>query len=182
MTVVDAIAELPVYNFVHSFGPAFDTLPLRNLYVAGDPNSGRKNPPRSPGSAMSNRSIFTASSGNPTVATVSVSDSNLLVTGKKTGTAKITATATDADGVRFDLVQRQRDRESGGPRATSNARSLEPRMACSSAVSLSGDAPKKVIIRALGLSPTLGGAGIPIFVDLNARNSRGQWSADRVQR
>jgi hypothetical protein len=95
MTVVDAIAAVPVYNF----GSPFDTVPLRNFTPPALPTVDELI--TIPGISYVKPLIFTASSGNPTVATVSVSDSNLLVTGKKTGTAKITATATDADGAQI---------------------------------------------------------------------------------
>ncbi len=93
MTVVDAIAALPVYDF----GLPFDTLPLRN-YTSGLPTPG--NLVTIPAISYISSLIFTATSDNPSIATAAVSGTNLLVNGKLPGTAKITATATDVDGAK----------------------------------------------------------------------------------
>lgn len=97
MTVADAIAALPIFNF----GSPFDTLPLRN-YTAADFSAGT---PVSPANAVTVPSItrtvpltFSASSDHPGIASVTVSGANLLIMPNALGSAVITAIATDADG------------------------------------------------------------------------------------
>lgn len=158
MTVVDAIAAVPVYNF----GSPFDTLPLRNFTPPGVPTLDQLI--TIPGISYVSSLTFTASSDHPAVATVSLSDSNLLVSGKQTGTAKITVTATDADGAQvstsFDV------NVIANPVHLANISTRAVVGTGDSALIggfiVRGDAPKKVIIRALG--PSLEGAGISDFL------------------
>jgi cyclophilin family peptidyl-prolyl cis-trans isomerase len=158
MTVVDAIAAVPVYNF----GSPFDTLPLQNFTPPGIP--GLSNLITIPEITYVTPLTFTASSDKPAVATVSISDSNLLVTGKQIGTAKITVTATDADGAAvstsFDVTV------IANPVHLANISTRAVVGTGDGALIggfiVRGDAPKKVIIRALG--PSLGGAGITDFL------------------
>jgi hypothetical protein len=158
MTVVDAIAAVPVYNF----GSPFDTVPLRNFTPPALPTVDELI--TIPGISYVKPLIFTASSGNPTVATVSVSDSNLLVTGKKTGTAKITATATDADGAQISTSFNVNVIANPVHLANISTRAVvgTDDGALIGGFIVKGDGPKKVIIRALG--PSLGGAGISDFL------------------
>ena len=99
MTVVDAIAAVPHYNFSGS-GGAFSNLPLRN-YSQADYNSNKPvtvpNLVSIPGIARISPLSFTASSSNGNVS-VTVSGTNLRVVGNQVGSALITVTATDLDG------------------------------------------------------------------------------------
>src|SRR5688572_6019833 len=99
MTVVDALAALPRYNFSAS-GPAFGELPLRN-YSQADYNSGKPvtvpNLVSIPGIEQISPLSFSAVSDNANV-TVAVSGTKLLVGGSQVGSALITVTATDLDG------------------------------------------------------------------------------------
>ena len=99
MTVVDAIAAVPHYNFSGS-GGAFSSLPLRN-YSQADYNSNKPvtvpNLVSIPGIARISPLAFTASSSNGNVS-VNVSGTNLRVAGNQVGSALITVTATDLDG------------------------------------------------------------------------------------
>lgn len=99
MTVVDAIAAVPHYDFSGS-GSAFRELPLRN-YTQADYNSGKKvtvpNLVSIPGISRISPLAFTASSSNSNVS-VTVSGTKLLVAGNQVGSALITVTATDVDG------------------------------------------------------------------------------------
>ena len=158
MTVVDAIAAVPIYNF----GSPFDTLPLRNFTPPALPTVDELI--TIPGISYVKPLIFTASSGNPTVATVSVSDSNLLVTGKQTGTAKITATATDADGAQISTSFNVNVIANPVHLANISTRAVvgTDDGALIGGFIVRGDASEKVIIRALG--PSLGGAGISDFL------------------
>ena len=96
MTVADAIAAVPQYNF----NPPVDSLPLRN-YSPADYNSGKRpvigNLVSIPGISQISPLSFSASSDNPSVS-VTVSGTRLLVTGNSVGTAHVTVTATDFDG------------------------------------------------------------------------------------
>lgn len=92
MGIADAIAALPRYNF----GAPFGELPLRN-YTSPNPVK-VSNLISIPGIAQISPLTFSASSNNTTVATVAVSGTRLLVTGKTVGRATITVTATDLDG------------------------------------------------------------------------------------
>jgi cyclophilin family peptidyl-prolyl cis-trans isomerase len=158
MTVVDAIAALPVYNF----GVPFDTLPLRNFTPPGIPTL--SNLITIPAISYVTSLTFTASSDNPAVATVSVSDHNLLVSGKQIGTATITATATDADGAKVSTSFDVNVIANPVHLANISTRAVVGTGdgALIGGFIVRGDAPKKVIIRALG--PSLEGAGISNFL------------------
>lgn len=97
MTVADAIAALPTFNF----NVPFDTVPLRN-YTQADFDAGTPAAPANsvtvPGITRTVPLTFSATSDHPGLASVALSGTNLLVTPKALGTAQITATATDADG------------------------------------------------------------------------------------
>jgi len=92
MTVVNAIAAVPVFNI----GSPFDSLPLRN-YTSGQFIK-VANLVSVPGITVISPLTFTASSDNPTVATATISGKNLLVAPGQAGTAHIMAKATDLDG------------------------------------------------------------------------------------
>ncbi|PZR72399.1 MAG: hypothetical protein DLM73_13430 [Chthoniobacterales bacterium] len=96
MTVADAIAAVPRYNF----GSPVDSWPLRN-YTVADYNSGKpvavSNLVSIPGIARIPTLTFAATSNNANVS-VAVSGTNLLVTANQVGSALITVTATDFDG------------------------------------------------------------------------------------
>ena len=104
MPVVDAIAALPRYGG----GGAFTDLPVRNYTGSNVP--GVDNLVSVP--AIISPLIFSATSDNPPVTSVAVSNKNLLVTGNQVGMAHITVTATDIDdGLSCRArVQRQRHR------------------------------------------------------------------------
>lgn len=108
MTVVDAIAALPVYNGT-SLGGAFGQLPLTG-YTPGN-NLQASNfvtmnatevVPLFPAQAGQNAVVtFSASSSNPGIATAAVSGSTLTITpaaGQPSGFTDVTVTATDTNG------------------------------------------------------------------------------------
>jgi cyclophilin family peptidyl-prolyl cis-trans isomerase len=94
MTVVDAIAAVPRYNFSGA-GGAFAQLPLRNYN--GSAAVQVSNFVSIPGIAQISPLSFSATSDNANVS-VTVSGTKLLVGGNQVGTANITVTATDLDG------------------------------------------------------------------------------------
>ena len=95
LTVVDAIAAVPRYNFSPS-GPDFASLPLRNW----DGHSAVQvaNLVSIPGMDRISPLGFSAASNNPAIADATVSDTKLLVAGHQVGSATFTVTATDLDG------------------------------------------------------------------------------------
>jgi cyclophilin family peptidyl-prolyl cis-trans isomerase len=153
MTVADAIAALPFYNF----GLPFDTLPLRN-YTSGLPTPA--NLITIPAISYVSSLIFTAVSDHPAIATAQISGTNLLVNGKQLGSAQITATVTDVDGAQVSASFNVSVIANPVHLANISTRALvgTDDAALIGGFILRGDAPKRVIIRALG--PSLAGAGL----------------------
>lgn len=153
MTVADAIAALPFYNF----GLPFDTLPLRN-YTSGLPTPA--NLVTIPAISYVSSLIFTAVSDHPAIATAQISGTNLLVNGKQLGSAQITATATDVDGAQVSASFNVSVIANPVHLANISTRALvgTDDAALIGGFILRGNAPKRVIIRALG--PSLAGAGL----------------------
>ncbi len=98
MAVADAIAAFPRFNF----GGAFTDLPVRN-YTQTDYNTGKNvkvaNAITIPSITQISPLNFAASSNNPGAITATASGANLLVTAFTLGSATITVTATDLDGL-----------------------------------------------------------------------------------
>jgi cyclophilin family peptidyl-prolyl cis-trans isomerase len=155
MTVVDAIAAVPRFNF----GDPVDNLPLRN-YTPADYNSGKRpavaNLVSIPGISQIPPFSFSASSDNPSVS-VAVSGARVLVTGQSVGTAHVTVTATDFDGAM--VSQMFTVNVIAAPGRLVN---LSTRMQVGTGDNalfvgfiMSGPSPKRLAIRALGPSSGL---------------------------
>ena len=162
MTVVDAIAAVPRYNFSGA-GPDFASIPLRN-YTAADYNSGKAvtvaNFVSIPGIARISPLSFSAVSDNANVS-VTVSGTKLLVGGNQVGTANITVTATDFDGAMVSDTFTVNVLAPPGRLVN-----LSTRMqvgtgdnALIAGFIMSGSASKRLAVRALG--PSLTALGVP---------------------
>ncbi len=159
MTVADAIAALPIFNF----GSPFDAVPLRN-YTTDDFNAGT---PAAPENSITIPSItdtvpltFTATSAQPGIASVSVSDNSLLVTPKALGTATITVTAKDADGATVTQTFNATVVTNPAHLANISTRVVvgTNQDALIGGFIVLGNTPKTVAVRALG--PSLADAGL----------------------
>jgi len=157
MTVVDAIAALPIFNF----GAPFDFLPLRN-YTSGLPTPA--NLVTIPAIDYVSSLIFTVASDHPLIATAEVSGTNLLVTGKQPGSAGITVTATDVDGAQISTSYNVTVVTNPVHLANISTRSVVGTLdaALIGGFIVRGDAPKRVIVRALG--PSLADSGLTNFL------------------
>jgi cyclophilin family peptidyl-prolyl cis-trans isomerase len=167
MTVVDALAAVPRYNF----GSPVDNLPLRG-YSQADYNSGK---PVALGNLLSIPAVtqisplnFSAVSDNGNVS-VAVSGTKLLVGGNSVGTAHVTVTATDLDGA--TVSQMFTVNVVAAPGRLVN---LSTRMqvgtgdnALIAGFIMSGSAPKRLAILAIGPSSGLGGAVADPILELH---------------
>ena len=154
MTTADAIAALPAYNFSGIYGSAFTNLPLRN-YSSGYPkvtNLARVN-------GITRPMIFSAMSDHPAIASASVISNDLFVQGKSVGSATITVTATDAAGATASQSF-QVTVESTPVHLANISTRLQVGAGEDGLIGgfiVLGNAPKRVIIRALGPSLTAQG-------------------------
>lgn len=163
MAVAEAIAALPTFNF----NVSFNAVPLRN-YTQADFNAGTPAAPANsvtvPGITRTVPLTFTATSDHPELAAVAISGNNLRVTPKALGTARITATAADADGA--TVAQSFQVTIISYPVHLAN---ISTRVvvgpnddALIGGFIVRGTAPKRVAIRALG--PSLAAAGLTNFL------------------
>ena len=156
MTAVDAIAAVPTFNF----GAPFDTLPLLN-YTSGLPTPANLVP--IPAISYISPLVFTATSDQPNIATVGISGTNLLVSGKQLGSAKITVTATDVDGAQISSSYNVTVVTNPVHLANISTRAVVGNLdaALIGGFIVRGDVPKRIVIRALGPSLTANGLPVP---------------------
>jgi len=157
MTVADAIADLPRFNF----GTPFDTLPLRD-YTSGLPTPA--NLVTIPAISYVSSLTFSAASNHPEIATAEVSGANLLVKGKQLGSATVTVTATDVDGAQISSSFEVTVITNPVHLANISTRAVVGTgdAALIGGFIVRGDLPKRVVIRALG--PSLGDANLTGFL------------------
>lgn len=157
MDIADRIANLPIYNR----GTPFDELPLRDYNatqavrvanVVTIPAIGRFGSVPTP-------LTFSATSSDPSIVEVKVSETNLLVSGKTGGTAQVTVTGTDVDGATVsDTFDVQVINAPG--RLVNISTRLQVRTEAEVMIGgfiVRGNAPKRVLIRAIGPSLTATG-------------------------
>jgi len=155
MTTADAIGLLPIYNASLLYGAAFTQLPLRD-FSSEKPRL--KNLVTIP--AIKRPLVFSALSDDPAIATASVISNGLFVQGKSAGSANITVTATDSNGATasqsFDVTVTS---------TPVHAANISTRLQIGSGDDaliggfiVLGDAPKRLMIRAIG--PSLSGVGV----------------------
>ena len=155
MTTADAIGAVPIYNASFLYGAAFTQLPLRD-FSSDKPRL--KNLVTIP--AIKRPLVFSALSDDPAIASASVISNGLFVQGMSAGSANITVTATDANGATAS--------QSFGVTVTStpvHAANISTRLQIGSGDDaliggfiVLGDAPKRLMIRAIG--PSLSGVGV----------------------
>ncbi len=170
MSVVDAIAAVPVRNF----GGAFSELPVMN-YTS--PNNVRpENTVRVTAIDIIAPMNFSASSDNPGVATATASGRNILVKGISAGNAVITVTATDFDGASVSQSFRANVIAGAGRLANISTRGFVGRNddVMIGGFIVKGTTPKRVLIRAVGPSLTqYGVAGALNDPQISVRNRAG---------
>ena len=155
MTTADAIAALPNFDASILYGDAFKTMPLID-YMSEFPRL--KNLVKIP--VIKRPLVFSALSDDPAIATASVISNGLFVQGKSAGSANITVTATDSNGATasqsFDVTVAS---------TPVHAANISTRLQVGSGDDaliggfiVLGDAPKRLMIRAIG--PSLSAVGV----------------------
>jgi cyclophilin family peptidyl-prolyl cis-trans isomerase len=165
MSVVDAIGQVPNYNF-SSVHPSFSNLPLLN-YTAGAEVL-VENLVSIP--SISRIPVLNLSSSTDSAnATVTLSGTKLLVAGKNVGTTHVTVTATDLDGA--SVSQQFTVNVIAAPGRPVN---LSTRMqvgtgdnALIAGFIIRGSAPKRLAVRAMGPSTGLTGAIVDPTLELH---------------
>jgi cyclophilin family peptidyl-prolyl cis-trans isomerase len=155
MTTADAIGLVPTYDASLLYGAAFTQLPLRD-FASQQPRL--KNLVTIP--AITRPLVFSATSDHPDIASASVISNDLFVQGKGVGSANITVTATNMNGATasqsFDVTVTS---------TPVHAANISTRLQIGSGDDaliggfiVLGDAPKRVMLRAIG--PSLSTAGV----------------------
>ncbi|MEO5754614.1 MAG: peptidylprolyl isomerase, partial [Chthoniobacterales bacterium] len=150
LAVIDTISDVPTYDATFLYGTAFMDLPLRNYSDSNDPKLEN---------FINITSIirpitFSATSSQTAVAGVSVISNDLFVQGFSPGTATITVTATDANGATasqsFAVTVQSTPVHAANISTRLQVGAGED--ALIGGFIILGDAPKRVMIRAIGPS------------------------------
>lgn len=164
MDVADHIGTVPVYDG-SPYNSAFDSIPLHDLgsqhYIAV------RNLVSLPAithlGSVHSPLTFSAASDDAAVATVTVSDSNLLVSGKAVGTAHVTVTATDVDGAAISQTFNVNVTELPGHFANISTRlqvGTDQNVLIAGFI-VRGGASKRLLVRGIGPSLTNNGQPLP---------------------
>ena len=157
LTVLDAIAAVPIHNFSGS-GAAFEFLPLRNW--DGHTAVQVLNLVSIPGIARISPLTFSVMSNAPAIADATISGTKLLVAGHQVGSATFTVTATDLDGA--TVSQNFTVNVVAAPgRLVQLSTRIQVGTGDNALIGgfiMRGPSPKRLLIRAIGPSTGLAGA------------------------
>lgn len=181
MAVADAIAALPIYPG----GGNFNELPVHDY--SGNKVPKVQNLVSIPDFRQISPLVYSATSSNNGVATAIGSGFNLLIKGNGIGTAQLTVTATDLDGV--SVVQSFNVTVTAAPARLTN---ISSRALCSTGDNVliggfivAGGSSKKVVMRALGPSlaqygvqNTIANPGLRLNDTSSTLASNDNWASD----
>ena len=162
MDVADRIANLPIQDFSQQPNGIFTNVPVIDYTAPNFPTPANlvRIPEISRIASVPSPLTYSATSSNSAVVEVKVSDYNLLVTPKAAGTAQVTVTGTDVDGASVSQTFTVQVVDAPG-RLVNIATRMQVRTEQEVLIGgfiMRGDAPKRVLVRAIG--PSLSSQGI----------------------
>ena len=167
MDVADRIANLPIVDFSQQPNGIFTDVPVIDYTTPNFPTPANlvRIPEITRVASVPSPLTYSATSSNPAVAEAKVSDYNLLVTGKAAGTAQVTVTGTDIDGASVSHTFNVQVVAAPGRLVNISTR-LQVRTDDEVLIGgfiMRGDAPKRVLVRAIGPSLSTQGIDDPLI-------------------